>query len=269
MPTGTGNTQVGIDPGAPHMRGIPVAATPQRPGPGLFLLPAVAAPAAGCHGGPMPSTAPRPSAALLPLAALGLGLVAPRPAAACSFAAPAAHEVDPAADDTVAPGAPTESAVDQLVRGRGPDCDAAGICSSTSCDDIGTLVLSWASGGDDQTPDAALGVRVTVVEGTAPAGLWPLDDAVVPDTPGGLVLHWIDGASDDQEALSFVLELTALDAAGNESAPARVTVEAPATVGAAPGDPALPWGCAVGGGALPTGLAALAVGLLGLVRRRR
>lgn len=196
---------------------------------------------------------------------LGLGIAAfvGAPSSACSIAAPTAHAVDAseAAVDTSPPNGPSKLLVEAVHRGTGPQCDASGVCASTSCDDIGTIQLSWSTGGDDRTPDEALGIRATVVEGTAPDGLWPIDEDIIPWSPGGMNLNWIDGASDDQEAIDFTLELVEIDLAGNESEPVQVRVQHDGT-----GDAKASEGCSVAG--MSSVGWALALGVMGVTRRR-
>ena len=201
------------------------------------------------------------------------GLLTSGAAYACSFAAPEAHELDPAevAIDTRSPAPPTNLSVARVFRGHGPNCDASGVCRGTSCDDIGSISLTWTQGGDDRTPDDSLGVRIDVVEGDGPGGVGIHGESVRPQTPGSFSLSWVDGASDDQEPLDFVVSITEIDLAGNESEPVMVRVTDDG--GSADGDTTdggsaeLPVGCAT----LPLGSAPfallLALPLLGLRRQ--
>lgn len=212
----------------------------------------------------VPSTLRRPLAlGLSVLAGTLVGLATPPPAAACSIAAPQPYGIDFESDDTTAPAAPSGPTVKAVHRGVGPQCDARGVCSSTSCDDIASIQLAWTPGGDDTTADGDLGVRVRVVSGTAPEGLWPVDDAVETGAAGSFTLTWIDGATDDQEALDFVVEVTELDRAGNESTPVEVHVT---HAGASESDKDAS-GCAVVGP--EGGLGLLALVLPALIGRRR
>lgn len=217
----------------------------------------------------MPRCPPRLLSCLL---AGALGLAAAPAALACSIAGPELHEVDPdeVLVDTESPAKPTGAALEAVSRGQGPQCDATGVCMSTSCDDIGTLQLSWTPGGDDRTLDDELGVILRVVEGEAPGGMWPLDEVVVPRVAGHATLVWVDGADDRQEPLDFVLAISEVDRAGNESAPVELRVQHAGGGGTgsdAAADDAEGRGCSVAGGA--AGLAVLlpVVGILGTRRR--
>lgn len=147
-------------------------------------------------------------------------LVCPRPSArACSFEANVPHTIDLAeiGVDTAGPSAIAEVRA-QIIRGRGDDCGAA-----TSCDDLGRVELVVTPGGDDRTPAESLGYRLVLVDGRLPRG------ASLPSEPvrlanGRLRIVWIDGASDDQESLSFTLSLIPIDLAGNEGPPTEVRV---------------------------------------------
>jgi hypothetical protein len=141
---------------------------------------------------------------------------------------------------------------------------------STSCDDIGTLQLSWTPGGDDRTLDDELGVILRVVEGEAPGGMWPLDEVVVPRAAGQATLVWVDGADDRQEALDFVLAISEVDRAGNESAPVELRIRhAGSGAGAGGGDDEddAGRGCSVAGGAAGLLVVLPVVGILAGRRR--
>jgi hypothetical protein len=141
----------------------------------------------------------------------GFWVLAWRPpvALACSLASPPEHVIDPKAQasDSTAPGAPAVT-VAKIERGKG---QAA--CSYNTCEGIGTVVLD-VSASDDQTPSEGLGYRVELVSGQAPTGLH-LPAGAVQARDGQLRLHWSDGDTDEQEAISFSLAVTAVDLAGN------------------------------------------------------
>jgi len=153
-------------------------------------------------------------------------LTFPRIASACDYPAPETHEVDPeeaAVDDE--PPAKVDAVGVEIRRGKGPQ----GGCSqtSTSCDDIGSITIVPTPPSDNRTPSDELGYRVRLVGGVAPSGLTIPTEAVRLQSgdPPALYLHWIDGATDDQEAIDFSIALTAIDRAGNEgpeSAPIRI-----------------------------------------------
>ena len=141
-------------------------------------------------------------------------------------------------------------------RGRGPVCDATG-CSSTSCDDTGTLrfELSPEAGRDPR-----VGHRIELVGGTPPTGIGQFPLTVSADGDE-LRLRWIDGAVDRQDPLDFTVTIAEIDAFGNSGpAPSEVRV-------LDDGEPESERGGRAGGGALgwttPFALFALAS------RRRR
>jgi len=150
-------------------------------------------------------------------------LAAPRPEArACSFPAPEPHTLDLAevGVDVAAPG-PIAAIKTQIIRGRGADCGAA-----SSCDDLGRVELTVTPGSDDRTPTDRLGYRLVLVDGRLPTG------ASLPSEPvrlfsGRLLVLWLDGATDDQEAVSFTLALIPVDLAGNEGPAFEVRVRDP------------------------------------------
>lgn len=198
-----------------------------------------------------------------------LGLAGAPAALACSIAGPELHNVDPdeVLVDVEAPAQPTGAALGAVRRGRGPQCDATGVCMSTSCDDIGTLQLSWTPGGDDRTLDDELGVILRVVEGEAPGGMWPLDEVVVPGAAGHAALVWVDGADDRQEALDFVLAISEVDRAGNESAPVELRIQLAGSGAAADDSEDEGRGCSVAGGAAGLLVLLPVVGILAGRRR--
>jgi hypothetical protein len=89
-----------------------------------------------------------------------------------------------------------------------------------SCGDVTNANITNLA-TDDMTPADRIGYRVAVVAGKSPAGF---------DVPSGVVnwahsdasvwIHW-SGIGDD---VDFTLELVAVDAAGNESAPQTVRI---------------------------------------------
>jgi hypothetical protein len=126
------------------------------------------------------------------------------------------HEIDPAerAVDVTPPAAPAGE-VDRIVRGKGAVRAPDGSIQGTSCDDIGMITFRIVTpAADDRTPPERLGYRITLAEGTLPEGL------ELPSTAFRQpMLHWIDGATDDQEPIDFSVRIVAVDRAGNESAP--------------------------------------------------
>ena len=102
-----------------------------------------------------------------------------------------------------------------------------GTRSDSSCDSIGLIHIEFTSPKDDRTPRERIGYRITHVAGTLPYGLSLPSYALVAMPVAGdvsrevfrLALAWTDPATGDQEAIDFTLALTAVDLAGNESAP--------------------------------------------------
>ena len=133
-------------------------------------------------------------------------------AEACSLAALPMHEVDPDAIDDVAPAAPE---VDEIAIIRGHGCEG-----SDTCADLGFVSLRLVPGNDDQSPPEAIGYRIEAIAGDVPDGLLPGYDARAQSDE--LFLVWIDGADNIQESLAVTLRITAIDEAGNLSAPIEV-----------------------------------------------
>jgi hypothetical protein len=150
-------------------------------------------------------------------------------AEACSFASNQPLVIDPqaqASDST--PPSPPSVGVESITRGKGPQPAGCGQ-SVSSCDDIGWIVLT-VDATDDQTASAGLGYQVELVAGDLPAGLALPNGPVLP-REGRLLLVWTDGASDDQEAISFTLALRAVDLAGNVGQPTTVQINDPGSGG--------------------------------------
>ncbi len=142
---------------------------------------------------------------------------------ACSYGTPQALVLDPQAQasDTTPPSVPVAK-VDSVRRGQGPTTNADCSQSASSCDDLGSIGIALTA-TDDQTAPEEIGYQVEVVAGHLPDGL-ELPTGPVLLMEGHLYLHWIDGATDDQEAVSFTLAIHAVDLAGNTSTPANVEV---------------------------------------------
>ena len=116
--------------------------------------------------------------------------------------------------------APAPAAVPDLYvrRGVGPRVDEDGVATSTSCDDIGYVQLTFP---EPRAPGSeAVGYAFEVLAGQAPAGFLPeqpLRTLDRRDGARGLTLAWIDGATEEQEPLAFVLGIRTVDRAGNRS----------------------------------------------------
>lgn len=160
---------------------------------------------------------------LAQLAVAALMLLSSRPASACSIAAHTPLTiVQP--DTGAAPGALGMLTV-STKRGTGPPggCDR----TTTSCDDIGTIHLSFVAPRDPDSAPEAIGYRLTRVAGQLPAGM------VLPEHPVlafvgrdaqrmHLHLAWLDGNSDEQEGIDFSLVITPVDSNGNQGPPSEV-----------------------------------------------
>ena len=139
----------------------------------------------------------------------------PGRARACSLWAPSPHTIDPAqvgvdqtppqlAQPTVTDVQKNET--DQGVVGCTPKCGS----------DYSALLTNLAT--DDMTPVDRIGYRVTLVAGPAPGPNTRRTGAVLAGTDG-LRLFW-DGDDD----FDFTIQVNAIDAAGNESAPRTVQI---------------------------------------------
>jgi hypothetical protein len=150
-----------------------------------------------------------------------------RAARACSVAGPTPLQVDPAAKATdTQPPTLTVAALSAVQRGQAPQSSGCGSSTASSCDDLGAIRIA-VDGTDDMTMPIELGFRASLVGGTPPTGLSiPEGPVLSAGTFGGneLVFWWIDGSTDDQEAIDFTLSIVAVDHAGNESAPKTVRI---------------------------------------------
>lgn len=206
------------------------------------------------------------SSVLVLLALLGL---APGRALACSYVENPPFEIDlaEAAVDHEPPGA--IPAIEVWFR-RGTGAEGLGCFGggSSSCDDLGEVGLIITPPTDDRTLPGDLGYRVRFLGGNLPGDL---DLASVEgawrSNPGGegnaVYFPWNDGAEDLQEPIGFVLEVAAVDKAGNEGPALRVEVAHGGNLG----------GCSVGGvpvpfAALMTLVTIAIVGTVRLVRTR-
>jgi hypothetical protein len=140
----------------------------------------------------------------------------------------------------------------------------AGCGGTHDCLDIASLTLSLA-GTDDRTPADQLGFRATVVEGALPQGASPpayvVDVASIPYT-----IEWVE---DDSERFHAVLEVRAVDRAGNASAPMRLEVGDGGFEGCATAPTARPTRGRPAWGRAAWALAPLAFALALVLRRRQ
>lgn len=102
-----------------------------------------------------------------------------------------------------------------------------GIRSDSSCANMGLVQIAFKGAKDDRTPRERIGYRIKHVAGTLPDGLSLPSYAQFATPEAGdvsgevflLSLVWGDPATSDQGAIDFTIALTAVDLAGNESAP--------------------------------------------------
>jgi hypothetical protein len=176
------------------------------------------------------------------------GLVLPDRAHACEPALPALHTIDPAqvgVDQT--PPQLLEPTVAEL---QTYDHGSNG-CTPKCGSDHGARLINL--GTDDMTPADRIGYRVTLVAGEARYLTTSGGSALLGAADGSLLVYW-DGDDD----FDFTLQLIAVDAAGNESAPKTVRVFAGG-------------GCSVGGRRASAGLEVvmLALALVSAAARPR
>ena len=153
---------------------------------------------------------------------------------ACSLAGNQPHTLNQTEQmaDRVAPARPAMATVGEMTRGRGPRMmGCGGPVAASSCDNLGIVVLR-VEGTDDRTPADQLGYRLTLKSGTLPPGMdlptgavraRPID----PARPPQLLLAWVDGATNRQEAIDFTLSIAAVDLAGNAGEPIDLRVADP------------------------------------------
>jgi hypothetical protein len=135
---------------------------------------------------------------------------------ACSSIGPVPHVLDDAlvGVDRTPPTLP-KPIVAQISRHDGTGCMSGDSCGDFTAANITNLAT------DDMTAANRIGYRFAVVAGTPPDGLslpTGVVDLALPDA--SLWLSW-PGEGDD---VDFTLELVAVDAAGNESAPQTVRI---------------------------------------------
>jgi uncharacterized protein (TIGR03382 family) len=177
---------------------------------------------------------------------------AARDARACSFSFDE-HVIDP--DEQAVDVGIVEVA--ETARGRRE-------LEGDSCADIARIGLAFTPPVDDRTPREELGYRVDVVSGAAPPSIGPIGEAVRVRAAEGaatleLQLIFVDHGEQLDESFDFLLGVTAIDKAGNESPSSQVRVEL------APVPPLPPEGCAAT--SAPAALPFVVV--VGLAARRR
>ena len=156
---------------------------------------------------------------LFPIAVIA-SLLSPLPeyprAFACSYSATfrdfeqATNEEPPT--ELAAPE-PVEFRLLGITRGQGPRPSGCGGTMANSCDDGGAvhLELSRALGEDEGL--------ILETRGSLPTHMMiPTEPATVEDDEN-VFLRWADEATDDQEAISFEIRVSAIDRWGTTSAP--------------------------------------------------
>ena len=144
-------------------------------------------------------------------------LSAPRLASACVLRPMVLHHADAeqAQFDTAAPSRPVIVAAD-TTRRSGVSCDQE-ICVANNCGDLGMVEIELAPGQDDLTAPGQMGYRIELVRGNVPQSMRSLIGVVLAG-PAPLLLR---PSFDEVPSLSATLQVVAVDAAGNESAPSE------------------------------------------------
>ena len=140
-------------------------------------------------------------------------------ALACSIIGPMPFVLDDTLSDD-SPPAMAEVLDLSIVRGRGPERTSNGSMMSTSCDDLGFIDITLADPEGDLADD--VGYYLELVDGELGEEMSLPSD---PWTGQVLTLSWIDGATDDQDVLSFTLSITPVDRAGNLGEPIELFIE--------------------------------------------
>jgi hypothetical protein len=143
-------------------------------------------------------------------------------------------------------------------RGVGPRrSGCSGGEMGTSCDDMGSVILHFKPAADPDSDAQSVGYRL-LFAGVLPSGLDVPVRPIVSD--GELFLHFVDGATDEQEKIDFSLTITPVDANGNEGpkSPLVHVTDAGRDTG----------GCSVHTGRSGTLLVPMTIVVLALLRRR-
>jgi hypothetical protein len=151
-----------------------------------------------------------------------------RPASACSFPANVPHVRDPMhANDAVAPGEVTATFVSVSPPA---DTEGCGAQSGNSCSGLGSFSFVLEA-SDDQTPADSMGFQLRLVEGELPnlLGGFP-SEPQRPYQPGASFVFVF--SDHEPQAISFVLEVRAVDLNGNLGPPLRIQILRAAESGA-------------------------------------
>ncbi|MBX2799982.1 MAG: hypothetical protein KTR31_20040 [Myxococcales bacterium] len=166
---------------------------------------------------------------------------------ACSFPPLAPLMVDATRTDGLGPSAPDVEV--EIVRGTAGHDTPRG-WQVSSCNDLGLVELTVRSA----TEEAAVGLALDWVAGELPVDLLLPEEIV---SGPSVLLHWVDGAVDEQEPLDFALRLTPFDEAGDAGEPVVVSIFDPGSTA-----------CRTGAGPLPASGAVLLLALALTTRRR-
>jgi hypothetical protein len=149
------------------------------------------------------------------------------------MAAPQKHEIEQEAafSDFKAPATPKLEVL-KVTRGKGPIVQEGGLVQFSSVDGSGVVQIGVIGLSDDQSAEGEIGLRARCI-----GGKFPVENLYVPDfdfkpladdSGQSMFVMWDDGRTDEQEPISFSIEVYSIDRAGNVSAlPDTVLVEDP------------------------------------------
>ena len=169
------------------------------------------------------------------LAALLLLGAVPDAAASC-LAGSGPFTLDPASDDTLAPGPPGALVRVGVHRGHGPVTSNC-LTAVSSGADCGLLHVSFIPAEDPDHAQEEVGYLLRQVDGTLPDGL------LLPTTPiaarfqtgvAFLSVHWRDAPVTEKPTVLFTLAVTPVDIAGNRGPELEIVID---DVGRGPADP--------------------------------
>lgn len=127
--------------------------------------------------------------------------------------------------DHAPPRAPVVS-LNEIWRGVGPVAANGGVWGAPSTGEWGSMQLTISGASDDRTPQRGIGYRFHYVDGKLPRDYVVTDEAYLLQSSDHLSIGWNDSAIWDQESFLFRMVVTAVDRAGNESAPSNVVIVA-------------------------------------------
>lgn len=169
--------------------------------------------------GSSPRSSVRVLAAVVLIGAASVPLL-PSESAACSNVAPDVLAVRGPAEATEgeAPG-PVDDVDVAVTRGVGPTGTGCGQQMESSCDDLGSVTLTFRPARDADSARDEVGYVVELAEGDLPEGLQlraePLLGGGAADEVS-ITWWWIDGRDDEQEPIGFAVSIHAVDADGHQ-----------------------------------------------------